>query len=592
MIKKNKVGFTLIELMAVIVILAIILVVVVPQVFNSVRKSTESVFLIDFKRILEAIEKAKIAKPTLDLSTINKNNINDIITLSVDNYDSINAFELDEKVNVIIEGKKKWKNLKVCGDKSNINIGNIENGVPCSAPPTPDECFVFNSTTKTITDFNYLNPVCLSDIVIPSSISAVDVVTIGSCSFCSKLLTSVIIPNSVTTINSGAFFDNNISTLTIESGLVTIGDYVFSDNELSSLVIPSNVRTIGRETFANNKLIDVTLSSGITSIGKYAFINNKILDIVIPNTVNLIGGGAFNNNNLPTSKAIIYNRNVNGSIDNTKIVSYGGSNKDTITIPSGVTTIGNAAFAYNKLKNINFSSSVTTIEDYAFSNNELTNIIIPNTVTSIGGGAFNNNLLIDTQAIVYGRNVNGSIDYSKLVSYGGTKTDNIIIPYGVTNIYNDSFYRTNITSVTIPESVIIIGAWAFGENPLTNVTIPSSVTTIGDSAFYWNKLVDVVIPNNVTLIDIWAFGDNQLTSITMGSSVSTIGNYAFIRNSLNAVNIPNSTTNIGAYTFRYNYITQGNARIDNSAGSVTIGSAAFNNNGASKTTTITPTYLR
>jgi len=44
---------------------------------------------------------------------------------------------------------------------------------------------------------------------------------------------------------------------------------------------------------------------------------------------------------------------------------------------------------------------------------------------------------------------------------------------------------TSLTSITIPESVIMIGYNAFdGCSNLTNVTIPNSVTSIGEEAFY------------------------------------------------------------------------------------------------------------
>lgn len=52
--------------------------------------------------------------------------------------------------------------------------------------------------------------------------------------------------------------------------------------------------------------------------------------------------------------------------------------------------------------------------------------------------------------------------------------------------YRAFYYRTNLTSVTIPNSVTDIGERAFDENhSLTSVIIPDSVTSIGNSAFTW-----------------------------------------------------------------------------------------------------------
>jgi hypothetical protein len=90
-------------------------------------------------------------------------------------------------------------------------------------------------------------------------------------------------------------------------------------------------------------------------------------------------------------------------------------------------------------------------------------------------------------------------------------------------------------AITIPSTLgeyptVHIGADAFYSNTnLTSVTIPNSVTTIGIEAFYSCTLLNsVTIPNSVTTIEYQEFRYcTSLTSVTIGISVTTIGMRAF-----------------------------------------------------------------
>lgn len=156
---------------------------------------------------------------------------------------------------------------------------------------------------------------------------------------------------------------------------------------------------------------------------------------------------------------------------------------------------------------------------------------------------------------------------NKEVSVAGMDSsagDVIVIPesveengntYRVTSIGDNAFYdRSNLTSVTIPESVTSIGKLAFkGCSGLTSITIPETVTSIGDNAFQdCSGLGSVTIPGNVETISKFAFnGCSGLTSVTMQHGVTSIDSSAFNGcSNLGSVTIPETVTNIGFNAFQ------------------------------------------
>jgi hypothetical protein len=123
--------------------------------------------------------------------------------------------------------------------------------------------------------------------------------------------------------------------------------------------------------------------------------------------------------------------------------------------------------------------------------------------------------------------------------------------YHARHIYSDE--NTEITNLTIPNSVTSIGNYAFYEcSGLTSITIGNSVTSIGWRAFqYCSGLTSVTIPNSVTSIGNVAFAScSGLTSVTIPNSVTSIGDYAFNNCSgLTSVTIGSGVTNIGSQAF-------------------------------------------
>lgn len=170
-------------------------------------------------------------------------------------------------------------------------------------------------------------------------------------------------------------------------------------------------------------------------------------------------------------------------------------------------------------------------------------------VTSIGVRAFYDNENLTSVTIP------DSIIRIERTAFGWCKNlTAVTIPDSVTYIGENAFAACEkISSLNIGNSVISMGrnAFAFCDS-LTSVEIPDSVTGIGESAFMQcNELTSVSIGDGVTTIEDHAFQDcPKLTSVTLGDSVTSIGGHAFkFCYKLNSITIPDSMTSIGEWAF-------------------------------------------
>ncbi len=88
--------------------------------------------------------------------------------------------------------------------------------------------------------------------------------------------------------------------------------------------------------------------------------------------------------------------------------------------------------------------------------------------------------------------------------------------------------RNEIESVILSSGVTRIGNYAFSECALTSISIPDSVTVIGNSSFRGCQgLTEITLPANLTTIYNYAFYGSSLTSIELPDSVTTINNYGY-----------------------------------------------------------------
>lgn len=171
---------------------------------------------------------------------------------------------------------------------------------------------------------------------------------------------------------------------------------------------------------------------------------------------------------------------------------------DSVTLPEGITSIGQSAFENTGLKSVDLPSSLTYIGDRAFAYCDFSEISLPDSLTKIGGSAF-----------LYCKNL----------------TD-IKIPDGVKNIYSRTFYACrNLKEVTLSQNTAKIADYAFAHcASLSGVVLPVSLTETGDGAFaYCTNLKSIVLPEGITKISLRMFdGCKNLAELVVPESVTSI----------------------------------------------------------------------
>ncbi len=337
-----------------------------------------------------------------------------------------------------------------------------------------------------------------SHIIIPANYNNNPVTEIEMSVFYTNAnIQTVIIPNSIKTIGQEAFRNSSLQTVIFESGsqLITIEDYAFLGVEnLESILIPSSVTDIGNSAFKD------TLSLSYIGVEK-------------------------NNTQYSSIDGVLYNKN------QTLLVQYPiGKLDSTYDILDTVTEIWDYAF-YNAshLTYISIPNSVTIIGNYAFSYaTSLEGIDIPLSVFYLP-----NSSLFNTQNLMYINVDSHNLHFSSidgvlfdksqtiLIHYPSNKPEtSYVIPYTVETVDVMAFYETiHIDTITISNSVTTLEQLAFSKSNINNVLfeVNSQLTNIGNDAFADTNLTTITLPASVTSIGFCAFNNSTLTTLILES---------------------------------------------------------------------------
>ena len=414
---KKKKGFTLVELLAVIVILAVILVIAVPQIMSVIESARKGSIESTAKLIAEAGEREYTNRKILGKDTNIK--CSDVSSMNSNDYGTcVISFDNEGKAKVSITGKGKFEGYTCKGSSTNME---------CTKGPTDasyfsynevvdevivkdkDKCVAYlikswNNTSDEVKqnantlcsgsalDGGYtlkdevqqggipssdyetagLEVTCSADIIITGYNSGFKVEVEDKDKCVAYLLNIGMNENIVNLLCTGEkYYGNAIDYYVTTNNEISKNDYETAGLEVtyengggSDVVIPSEIdgkKVVGIAdyAFSESGIVDISIPSMVKSIGESAFAGNPLISATISNGVTSIGNRAFENNQL------------------TEVI-----------IPSSVTSIGIEAFANNQLTSLTILNGVESIGNYAFLDNKLTEVTIPSSVTDIGKGAF------------------------------------------------------------------------------------------------------------------------------------------------------------------------------------------------------------
>ncbi|QMS85312.1 leucine-rich repeat protein [Candidatus Xianfuyuplasma coldseepsis] len=417
--------------------------------------------------------------------------------------------------------------ITILGDSTRFDDEWLDIGFPIElagfVTVTPDG-FTFNTNTGEL----YLYTGDATTLTIPSQIDGVDVVIIASGAFeKNRTLTSVTIPDTVTIIEERAFASTKgvLTQVYLGSNVEIIGDEAFKGHGITTLTIPASVTDIGDEAFQTTNIIGESITT-LTILGDETRFDDEWETIGFPMNlatfiVTTADGYVFNTN---TQTIIEYTGtattlSIPSTIDGVTVIGLGYEvfmevGLTSVSLPDTLEVIGAAAFVFNNLADITIPASVTDIESYAFYGNPIESITI---------------LGDDSRFDDVWENVGFPMN---LATFIVTSADGYVFNTNTQTIID---YEGSATIIDIPSQidgidVLIIGEEVFeGRTNLTSVTIPDTVIEIKDEAFAGTRgaLTELHLGSGVEVIRYRAFDDHGLTSLTIPESVETIYYGAF-----------------------------------------------------------------
>ena len=573
---KKKKGFTLVELLAVIVILAVILVIAVPQIMSVIESARKGSIESTAKLIAEGAEREYTNRKILGKDTNIK--CSDVSSMNSNDYGTcVITFDNAGKATVKVTGKGKFEGYTCNGNSTNMECikGEIPGPTETDAQyfaysdvevervkvsvKDKDKCVAYLQTAgapeeeaNTLCSGGAVDGMTLKDAVqqggIPSSdyeTAGIEVnwITINNVEVkdkdkCVAYLPTVNAPEEyISTWCSGGAVDGFTLKDAVKQGNIPSSDYETAGLEVIWIII-NNVTVKDKDKciayFKTNIYSEDdanTICSGNKLKKDNWTLNDDVLQGNIPSSDYETAGLEVTSEPYTVDEEIVitgYNvgtRNI-AVTHKDRCISYLTTNSSKIGLyeyeqPTYLCTSSENEVALLKVTSRTLDELV---EEGSIPSTDY--ILAGLEVTYKNGGGTD----VVIPSMINGKKVVGIADNAFTgagvtpTNISNTKKASVSYLYNTKNKSNirrllGDVGGLGITSVVIPSTVKSIGQSAFKNNKLTEVTIPSSVTSIGDWAFAGNQGITIINNSNIeNSSDVW---DNIVGSCSINGNVIT-----------------------------------------------------------------------
>ncbi len=340
---KKKKGFTLVELLAVIVILAVILIIAMPKISDVIKNSKEASLETTAKLIASQAEKKYTENQVLDSSTTIK--CSDVAKISNADYESCNI-TFDDKGNakVTIVGKGKFEGLAIYDGTKDSAKASVKKEIV----ETAAKYFSYEEVEGGISITGY-------------QVGTVSNVEVEDANKCKNYFQGVPEEQATTVCTGGS--------ITIDGETISL-KYIVSGGRIPSRDYESAGLNV---TYENSDVVIPSQIDGktVVAIAAWAFTTRGVIPTLT----------AYNNDYKVS--LLSYNSNNNYVVKplyNTIL----GLGLTSVVIPNTVTSIGEGAFAYNHITSITFPDTPITLGCMVFNDNPIindSNYSLPSNVT-------------------------------------------------------------------------------------------------------------------------------------------------------------------------------------------------------------------